>query len=41
MVARVNTVLREELGVDDGLADRNVFVLDPCCGIASYLVHNM
>ena len=34
-VARVDTVLREELGVADGLADPNVIVLDPCCGTAA------
>jgi hypothetical protein len=38
MVARVDTVLREELNLPDGLADKNVFVLDPCCGTGSYLV---
>jgi hypothetical protein len=38
MVARVDTVLREELGLADGLADKNVYVLDPCCGTGSYLV---
>lgn len=37
-VARVDTVLREELGVADGLADPNVYVLDPCCGTGAYLV---
>jgi len=38
MVARVDTVLREELGIADGLADPNVVVLDPCCGTGAYLV---
>ena len=38
MVARVDTVLREELGLADGLADQNVYVLDPCCGTGAYLV---
>jgi hypothetical protein len=38
MVSRVDTVLREELNIADGLADPNVFVLDPCCGTGSYLV---
>ena len=38
MVARVDTVLREELGVADGLADENVYILDPCCGTGAYLV---
>jgi len=38
MVARVDTVLREELGVEDGLADPSVYVLDPCCGTGAYLV---
>ena len=37
-VARVDTVLREELGLPDGLADPNVVVLDPCCGTGAYLV---
>ena len=37
-VARVDTVLREELGLADGLADPNVIVLDLCCGTAAYLV---
>jgi hypothetical protein len=38
MVARVDTVLREELGIEDGLADPRVYVLDPCCGTGAYLV---
>ena len=38
MVARVDTVLRTELGIADGLADRRVYVLDPCCGTGAYLV---
>jgi hypothetical protein len=38
MVARVDTVLREELNLPDGLADKNVYILDPCCGTGSYLV---
>ena len=37
-VARVDTVLREELDIPDGLADPRVFVLDPCCGTGKYLV---
>ncbi len=37
-VARVDTVLREELDLADGLADSNVVVLDPCCGTGAYLV---
>ena len=38
MVERVDTVLREELDLPDGLADPNVYVLDPCAGTGSYLV---
>ncbi len=38
MVERVDTVLREELGVARSLADDNVYVLDPCTGTGSYLV---
>lgn len=37
MVARVDTVLREELNRPDGLADPDVYVLDPCCGTGAYL----
>lgn len=37
MVARVDTVLRKELGVVDGLADPNVYVLDPCTGTGAYV----
>lgn len=37
-VARVDTALREELGIPDGLADPRVLVLDPCCGTGAYLV---
>jgi hypothetical protein len=38
MVARVDTVLKEELDTPDGLADPRVYVLDPCCGTGAYLV---
>src|SRR5439155_25531079 len=38
MVTRVDTVLREELGIADGLADPRVYVLDPCCGTGAYRV---
>lgn len=38
MVSRVDTVLREELDIEDGLADPRVYVLDPCCGTGTYLV---
>lgn len=38
MVERVDRVLREELGRADGLADPDVWVLDPCCGTGSYIV---
>lgn len=38
MVARVDQVLREDLKKPDGLADPDVYVLDPCCGTGAYLV---
>jgi predicted helicase len=38
MVSRIDTVLREELGIADGLADPRVYVLDQCCGTGAYLV---
>ncbi len=38
MVARVDTALRTELGIPDGLADPRVLVLDPACGPGAYLV---
>lgn len=41
MVKRVDQVLREQFGRPDGLADENVFVLDPCCGTGAYLVETL
>jgi hypothetical protein len=38
MVGRVDQLLRSELGIPDGLADDQVFVLDPAAGTGSYLV---
>ncbi len=32
MVARVDRALQENFGLSDGLADKCVVVLDPCCG---------
>jgi hypothetical protein len=38
MVERVDRVLREDLGRPAGLADPQVYVLDPCCGTGAFLV---
>ena len=38
MVERVDVTLRKELGYENGLADKNVYVLDPCCGTGVYLI---
>jgi hypothetical protein len=38
MVTRVDRVLREELNIEDGLANPDVYILDPCCGTGAYLV---
>ena len=38
MVERVDQVLRWELDYRDGLADRRVYVLDPCCGTGAYVM---
>ena len=37
MVARVDRTLKDDLGIADGLAGENVYVLDPCCGTGAYL----
>ncbi len=37
MVARVDRALKDDLGIADGLAAKNVYVLDPCCGTGAYL----
>ena len=37
MVARVDKALKDDLGIPDGLAAPNVYVLDPCCGTGAYL----
>jgi hypothetical protein len=38
MVARTDRVLRKELHLADGLADKDVYILDPACGTGAYLV---
>ncbi len=37
MVARVDRSLKDDLGIAEGLAAENVYVLDPCCGTGAYL----
>ena len=37
MVGRVDRALKDDLGIADGLAAENVYVLDPCCGTGAYL----
>ena len=41
MVARVDRALKDDLGIADGLAAENVYVLDPCCGTGSYLAETL
>ena len=41
MVARVDRALKDYLGIEDGLAGENVFVLDPCCGTGAYLAETL
>ena len=41
MVARVDRALRDDLGIEDGLAAENVYVLDPCCGTGAYLAETL
>ena len=41
MVARVDRALRDDLGIDEGLAAGNVYVLDPCCGTGAYLAETL
>ncbi len=37
MAARVDRALKDDLGIAEGLAAENVYVLDPCCGTGAYL----
>ena len=37
MVARVDKALKDDLGISNGLAAENVYVLDPCCGTGAYI----
>ena len=37
IVARVDRALTDDLGIANGLAAENVYVLDPCCGTGAYL----
>ena len=41
MVARVDRAIRDDLGIEDGLAAENVYVLDPCCGTGAYLAETL
>lgn len=41
MVMRVHRALQEDLGLELGLADPNVHVLDPCTGTGSFLVETI
>ena len=41
MVARVDRALKDDLGIEDGLAAENVFVLDPCCGTGAFLAETL
>ena len=41
MVARVDRALKDDLGIPDGLAAENVYVLDPCCGTGTYLAETL
>ncbi len=38
MVERIDQVLRSELGIKDGFANKDVYVLDPAVGTGSFLV---
>ena len=38
IVERVDQSLRVDLGIAAGLADPDVFILDPCCGTGAFLV---
>lgn len=37
-VARVDTLLRSDLGIENGLADERVYILDPATGTGSYVL---
>jgi len=41
MVARVDCALKDDLGMEDGLAAENVYLLDPCCGTGAYLAETL
>ena len=41
MVARVDRALKDDLGIEDGLAAENVYLLDPCCGTGAYLAETL
>jgi hypothetical protein len=38
MVERVDRSLRTDLGIEEGLASKDVYLLDPCCGTGAFLV---
>lgn len=40
-VRRVDQLLRSEVGLDRGLADESVVILDPACGTGAYLIETL
>lgn len=38
MVHQIDQVLQRDLGIEDGLANPDVLILDPCCGTGTYLL---
>ena len=41
MVSRVDHALKDDLGIEDGLAADNVYVLDPSCGTGAFLAETL
>ena len=37
----MDRALKDDLGIEDGLAAENVYVLDPCCGTGAYLAETL
>ena len=41
MVTRVHQVLQSELGIEGGLANDEVMILDPCCGTGAFVLETL
>ena len=40
-MARAERALKDDLGIEDGLAAENAYIIDPCCGTGACLTETL